>query len=66
MKSVFSLCIVSFLFLLTSALSVVRAEEPRPYLSSLSATKNSPLYTTYCAVMERSEFTLDEGWKSVV
>ena len=32
------------------------------YLSNLSVTKNSPIYTTYAAAMERSEFTLDEGY----
>ncbi|MBU0711008.1 hypothetical protein KKA87_03665, partial [bacterium] len=32
------------------------------YLSNLSATKDSPLFTTYAAAMERSEFTLDEGY----
>lgn len=34
----------------------------QPLLSSLSATKHSPLYSTYAAAMERSEFTLDEGY----
>lgn len=34
-----------------------------PYLSSLKATKDSPLYTTYAAAMERSEFILDEGYE---
>ncbi len=62
MKSFFGLCFVSSLFLFTSGSSIVLAEEPRPYLSNLFATKNSPLYTTYCAAMERSEFTLDEGY----
>ena len=33
-----------------------------PYLSHLNATKDSPVYTTYAAAMERSEFTLDEGY----
>lgn len=33
-----------------------------PFLSHLHATKDSPLYTTYAAAMERSEFTLDEGY----
>ena len=34
----------------------------KAFLSNLSATKNSPLYTTYAAAMERSEFALDEGY----
>ncbi|MBI4535555.1 MAG: hypothetical protein HY708_04700 [Ignavibacteriae bacterium] len=59
-KSPLSVCFLLILLLLTS--TVCSAEEPSPYLSSLSATKNSPLYTTYCAAKERSEFTLDEGY----
>ena len=35
----------------------------QPYLSNLQATKNSPLYTTYAAALERSEFILDEGYE---
>ncbi len=38
------------------------AQNNKPFLSNLSATKDSPLYTTYAAAMERSEFTLDEGF----
>ncbi|MCK4297417.1 MAG: hypothetical protein KAX28_12275, partial [Candidatus Marinimicrobia bacterium] len=38
------------------------AQEKITYLSNLSATKDSPLFTTYAASMERSEFTLDEGY----
>ncbi len=33
------------------------------YLSNLSATKDSPLFTTYTAPLNRSEFTLDEGYQ---
>ncbi len=32
------------------------------YLSHLHATKDSPLYTTYAAALQRSEFTLDVGY----
>ena len=32
------------------------------FLSNLNASKDSPLYTTYAAQMERSEFILDEGF----
>jgi len=38
------------------------AQVRQPFLSNLHATKDSPLYTTYAAAMERSEFTLDEGY----
>ena len=38
------------------------AQVTQPYLSNLRATKESPLFTTYAAAMERSEFTLDEGY----
>ncbi|MBD3224335.1 MAG: hypothetical protein GF313_06365 [Caldithrix sp.] len=40
----------------------MRAENSRHFLSNLQATKNSPLYTTYAAAMDRSEFTLDQGF----
>lgn len=32
------------------------------FLSNLNASGDSPLYTTYAAHMERSEFVLDEGY----
>lgn len=51
------------LFLLSSSIAYPGfAQNNKPFLSSLSATKDSPLYTTYAAAMERSEFTLDEGF----
>ena len=34
----------------------------RPFLSALEAGKGYPLYTTYAAVPERSNFVLDEGY----
>jgi hypothetical protein len=48
--------------LLTGSLA---AQVMQPYLSNLRATKDSPLFTTYAAAMERSEFTLDEGYHLV-
>jgi hypothetical protein len=42
--------------------SPLLAQTKQPYLSHLRATKSSPLYTTYAAAMERSEFALDEGY----
>lgn len=36
--------------------------QQKPYLSNLSASKDSPIYTTYAAPMGHSEFTLDEGY----
>jgi hypothetical protein len=42
--------------------SLAAAQGRRPFLSSLHATKDAPLYTTYAAALERSEFTLDEGY----
>lgn len=50
------------IILLVIAQVVAYAQQTKPYLSNLPATKNSPLYTTYAAAMERSEFTLDEGY----
>ena len=41
--------------------SVLQSQQ-KPFLSNLNDTKHSPLYTTYAAAMERSEFTLDEGY----
>ena len=38
---------------------------PQAYLSNLSATKNDPIYTTYAASLERSEYILDEGYQFV-
>ncbi|GAB4378786.1 MAG: hypothetical protein Kow0042_27560 [Calditrichia bacterium] len=38
------------------------AQENPIILSHLQATKDTPIYTTYAAAMERSEFTLDEGY----
>ncbi len=54
------LCILLFT---TSLMS--QSQDIKPYLSNLSAGKNSPLYTTYAAAMERSEFTLDRGYHFV-
>jgi len=34
----------------------------KSFLSNLRATAETPLYTTYAAQMERSEFALDEGY----
>lgn len=33
------------------------------YLSSLAAGKNYPVYTTYAAAVERSDFILDQGYE---
>lgn len=41
---------------------VIIAGQGDNFLSNLNATRNSPLYTTYAAAMERSEFTLDQGF----
>ena len=52
-------------FLAVPVLALVAAmpaPAQRPFLSSLQATKDAPLFTTYAAAMERSEFTLDEGY----
>ena len=36
-----------------------------PYLSRLSATRTSPLFTTYAAPLERSAFVIDEGYQFI-
>jgi hypothetical protein len=38
---------------------------PQNFLSNLSATKNSPIYSTYAASLERSEFIVDQGYQLV-
>jgi len=38
------------------------AQSKNNLLSNLVADKDTPIYTTYAASMERSEFTLDEGY----
>jgi len=53
---------ILLLFVLSTS-SVLEAQQP--FLSNLSATRDSPLFTTYAAAMERSEFTLDEGFHFV-
>ena len=35
----------------------------QPYLSTLSATADDPLFATYAAPMERSDFIVDEGYR---
>ena len=42
--------------------STACAQQTGPFLSNLQATAGSPLFTTYAAATERSEFTLDEGY----
>ncbi len=49
---------------LAAALAVTpaAAQQAQPFLSHLHATANDPIFTTYAAAMERSEFLLDEGY----
>lgn len=50
------------LLLLLLQTCIVCAKSQSPYLSTLKANKNFPLYSTYAAAMERSNFILDEGY----
>ena len=50
---------------ITAALAVSSAKAAQPYLSNLHAKKDSPIYTTYAAALQRSEFTLDIGYHLV-
>jgi hypothetical protein len=43
-------------------LFALAARGQKPYLSSLAATNDSPLFTTYAAPEAMSEFTLDKGY----
>lgn len=38
------------------------AAQDKPFLSNLNADKNTPVFTTYAAAKERSNFILDEGY----
>jgi len=51
--------IILFLFLLVAYTS----QAQNIYLSNLRAEKDFPLYTTYAAPMQRSNFVLDEGYE---
>lgn len=53
---------VPLVLLLLAGAGTLSAQTAPPYLSTLQATRESPLYTTYAAAMERSEFLLDEGY----
>ncbi|MBN1542980.1 hypothetical protein JW992_12610, partial [candidate division KSB1 bacterium] len=54
--------LLACLFLLL-CLSVGLAAEP--FLSHITATKDDPLYTTFAAPLQRSEFVLDQGFEWV-
>jgi hypothetical protein len=41
----------------------VQAQSGKPYLSNLAATKDDPVYTTYAAALNRSEFIVDKGYQ---
>ncbi len=58
--AIFAVAISLFLSSLTSGICT-----RHPYLSSLHATKDSPLYTTYAAATERSEFAPDVAYHLV-
>lgn len=53
------------LILVILVVTGVRLAFAQPYLSSLSVTKTSPLFTTYAAPLSRSEFVADEGYQLV-
>lgn len=51
---------ISLLFFVVSFTEFVTAQ--KPFLSSLNAESDFPLYTTYVAAKERSNFIVDEGY----
>jgi hypothetical protein len=55
-KKFYSLMLI---ILLHSALTIAGE---KPFLSDLTADRHSPVFTTYAAAMDRSEFTLDEAY----
>jgi hypothetical protein len=52
-------------FILLLATIAAQVSPGQPFLSRLQATKDSPIFTTYAAVRERSEFIIDEGYQLV-
>lgn len=52
-----------FAVVVTAVLLLSCVPEEKPFLSSLSASKGFPLYTTYAAAPERSNFVLDQGYE---
>ena len=55
-----------FFLLLLIVLHLVTAGYPTEhFLSNLNATKDDPLFTTYAAALQRSEFVLDQGYEFV-
>jgi len=53
------------LLLITLVAGTYAAAQGIP-LSSLKATANDPLYTTYAAQMGRSEYFVDEGYPGIL
>ncbi|HEX7571544.1 MAG TPA: hypothetical protein VF514_00520, partial [Bacteroidota bacterium] len=53
-------CCFAFFIAFTCSTAIGRGQTP--YLSSLAATKDSPLFTTYAAPEAMSEFTLDKAY----
>jgi len=51
------------IFLIPALIAFISCEKKPAYLSTLNAGKNYPLYTTYAAAQERSDFILDEGYQ---
>jgi hypothetical protein len=51
------------ILIIISAGCFFSCQKKATYLSSLSAGKDFPLYTTYAAAQERSDFVLDEGYE---
>ena len=64
MKIMINPCrLVLLLFGLLSIFMRCDAQPARSFLSNLNAGQHFPLYTGYAAAMERSAFTLDEGYR---
>src|SRR6185437_8946049 len=64
MKIMINPCrLVLLLFGLLSIFMRCDAQPACSFLSNLNAGQHFPLYTGYAAAMERSAFTLDEGYR---
>jgi hypothetical protein len=51
------------MFALFAGLIQCDSQPHKPFLSNLNAGQHFPIYTGYAAAMERSAFTLDEGYR---
>src|SRR3990172_6103970 len=52
----------TLLFIVINSTAIIYSQS---YLSNLHSTANDPIYTTYAAALERSEYIVNEGYQFV-